>query len=402
MKRTQHPRIVSTSASANMLPHVVQLDGLRAIAVGFVFFHHFIAQQRHEELPFELGQIHWGFVGVQLFFILSGFLITLILLQGRQMAEGVAGGWQYILRQFYLRRFLRIMPLAYLVIAVAAIFNYRHTREIAGWLASYTINIQMAIAGVWPRRFNHFWTLAIEEQFYLVWPFVILCSPRRWMPALIGGAIALGPIYRCASLLLGWNDLAVRHLTFAWFDSLAAGALLALLVDQGLGLKASAWLRRVGLPIGLATTLLLEFWDAIHPHARLTLVFGDLSMTLIGCWLVLGAYYGFSGFWGRLLSWRPVAYLGKISYGLYVYHLFIRALLNPWLIKIGVHSIVLRALVDSLASIAIAAVSWHFFESPINALKRFVPYALPKQSTKKEGVMASRIPSRLEKAEQPV
>ena len=138
--------------------HMPQLDSLRAVAVAAVIVHHYIPGG-------------WGpgaDIGVKLFFTLSGFLITGLLMRsrracidGRQTLRGAIG-------RFYTRRFLRIFPLYYLVIAIALVAGIPPTRDILGSLLSYTLNIHMARQGWYEANFAHFWSLAVEEQFYLV------------------------------------------------------------------------------------------------------------------------------------------------------------------------------------------------------------------------------------------
>ena len=147
--------------------HMPQLDGLRALAVLMVVVHHYV----------EGG---WGLaanLGVKLFFVLSGFLITSILLRSR--SQSGAAGWNRwrAVRNFYARRFLRIFPLYYLVVALAAILDVEPTREYLAWLLTYTLNLKMAAQGWYIDHFAHFWTLSIEEQFYLIWPWVFYSVP---------------------------------------------------------------------------------------------------------------------------------------------------------------------------------------------------------------------------------
>ena len=131
----------ATQQDRSYLP---QLDGLRAVAVAFVFFWHFY---KFENLPGKWAMIPYGEIGVRLFFVLSGFLITGILLRAR--AEGDRGAQKktHLIRQFYIRRFLRIFPLYYLVVFVALILGIQHTRRICDWLLTYGTNILMALRG---------------------------------------------------------------------------------------------------------------------------------------------------------------------------------------------------------------------------------------------------------------
>jgi peptidoglycan/LPS O-acetylase OafA/YrhL len=148
------PEAPSTS---ERLSYMVQLDGLRAFAVFFVMIHHYSGNRLGFAANF----------GVKLFFVLSGFLITSILLRKRRAIQQCGRTRRSAVKQFYIRRFLRIFPLYYFVIAVAVLINLGPAREALGWMLSYTLNIYMGYHGAYLEYFAHFWTLAVEEQYYL-------------------------------------------------------------------------------------------------------------------------------------------------------------------------------------------------------------------------------------------
>lgn len=160
----------TAQAPASALSHMKQLDGLRAIAVLSVLYYHFYSNA----LPF-------GIMGVRLFFVLSGFLITGILLQCRRLAETGGQSSLFTLRRFYIRRFLRIFPLFYLVLLVSAVINLQGFRDGLWWHAAYLSNVYFAAGGNAGATI-HFWSLSVEEQFYLIWPWLILYVPRAWLP----------------------------------------------------------------------------------------------------------------------------------------------------------------------------------------------------------------------------
>src|SRR6266849_732607 len=156
-----------------------QLDGIRTLAVSAVFLQHFVGFQN---LPGILGVIPWGQLGVKLFFVLSGFLITGVLLRSRDAVEQAGVSNWFAARQFYVRRFLRIFPLYYFVIAICVLLNIPPVREILVWLLTYTLNIYASLRGQWGNLdlyVAHFWSLAVEEQFYIVWPWFLLFAPRK-------------------------------------------------------------------------------------------------------------------------------------------------------------------------------------------------------------------------------
>jgi peptidoglycan/LPS O-acetylase OafA/YrhL len=150
---------------------MVHLDALRAFAILSVMACHLLSYRVARE----------GARGVSLFFVLSGFLITGILLNCKRYVERDGQPRLYTLRQFYVRRFLRIFPLYYLVVIVLWLLHDTGARMSIYWLLAYAGNVQHAVLyhqHNWPRlSIAHFWTLAVEEQFYLVWPWVIRLSP---------------------------------------------------------------------------------------------------------------------------------------------------------------------------------------------------------------------------------
>ena len=218
--------------------YVPALDGIRGIAIILVMLHHFTLYSglRDDSLADKLfyHSTYAGWVGVDLFFVLSGFLITGILIDAKR-TDGY-------FRNFYVRRFLRIFPLYYGVLIVAFLLiprlvhlgsNYQELLQQQAWYWTYLINIRIALEG-WPVNgtLAHFWSLAIEEQFYLVWPFVIFALNKR---SLLKLCAALALISLVIRLLLGMSDYPVTAayvLTIARIDTLAIGAFLAVAVRQ--------------------------------------------------------------------------------------------------------------------------------------------------------------------------
>jgi peptidoglycan/LPS O-acetylase OafA/YrhL len=348
---------------------MAQLDGLRAIAVTAVVIYHLLPGS---------GFGYAALSGVKLFFTLSGFLITGILLRARLAAEASGGKRFGALGRFYARRFLRIFPLYYFVIAVAFVINLEPTREILGWLLTYTLNIRMARQGWFEANFAHFWSLAVEEQFYIFWPWLVLFAPRRW---LIPGAILmtlvapLGRIWYLLSKYTLMTGLATYISTPLCLDSLGMGALLAMIGHltpwAGVARKSLNW---AVLP---AVLLILAMRQLNHGDASFwgmtSLLAHDTVLTVVFCWLIAAAAPGFRRFPGTALSWGPIAYVGKISYGVYVYHPFVPLLMTSILATVGLHAPENRWAAFALGSavtLAVASLSWFLMEKPINNLKR--------------------------------
>ena len=348
-----------------------QLDGLRALAVSGVMVHHF--------LPGLTGPLDLGLIGVKLFFVLSGFLITGILLNGRGYVEEGRQTTARTLSQFYWRRFLRIFPLFYLCLLVMWLVGVADVREGFSWHLSYLSNFYFAQLGWWPSGTSHLWSLAVEEQFYLLWPALILFLPRHWiLPALLS-VIAVGPVFRYWGVIEGIGGTALYTLPFGSLDSLGLGALIAYL-DRTVSHHV-AWrslYTNLVLVIALPAIAGLMVIGLPRQFQAFEFALSDFLMSLVFAWLILGAKQGFQNPFGQLLAWSPLVYLGRISYGLYVYHLFMPVVIpdlpawfgaespneNPWMGFIFYSGI----------SVLVASLSWFLFEAPINRLKRFFPY----------------------------
>jgi peptidoglycan/LPS O-acetylase OafA/YrhL len=361
-------------SSTTPLRHMVQLDGLRTIAAGLVVLYHFWRPIRE--------YVHVGAIGVRVFFVLSGFLITGILLRSRALREEGQTPAGVSLRRFYIRRFLRIFPLYYFALAIAWFGRVSGAREGIVWHAAYLSNVHFFLVnavhhGQWGGHVGHFWSLAVEEQFYLVWPWVILFARRQWLPGIALGMAVVGPIFRFVVFTRTGNDLT-PILPLGCVDSLALGAYLAMTVApeyashrlvRPIG-PAALWSGLLVLAAYLAAEQTDHFWVFRD-------VSFDLAIALVGVWVVARAAEGMPGPTGRVLEFRPIRYLGTISYGIYVYHNMLPDLLPRVARRLG-HPDLLTPLGDqtvpylifySVLSVGIAAISWHLFEGPINRMK---------------------------------
>jgi peptidoglycan/LPS O-acetylase OafA/YrhL len=318
-----------------------------------------------------------------MFFVLSGFLITGIILDSRKTAEQIGTSPFYVIRQFYARRFLRIFPIYYLVIITALIVNLPPAREVWIWLVTYTTNIYITIYGDWAGRFGHFWTLAVEEQFYLIWPWIILFIPRKRLLPIIMFIISLGPLYRIYAYNLypfdiGAMDFKAGTFTLGSFDSLAIGALIALAWRAEISKTIlQKYLTRLALPGGLILYVICLILYHYRIKPSVFFVVGNSAASLIFVWLISSAGLGFKGLFGKVLELRPLSYLGKITYGIYVYHNFVPLILVPSLSRLGFELHVpgfTNFFLSGIVTIIIASLSWYLFELPINRLKRHFEY----------------------------
>ncbi len=335
------------SRSAPASPHKGTLDGLRFLAFLAVFFFH--ADSSRAPCP-------WGWAGVRVFFTLSGFLITRILIQDESGHRGAD------LKRFYLRRTLRIFPLYYGLIAY---FFLSGRLSYGVWLVTYSSNIKAYYAENFDPMLGHFWTLSVEEQFYLIFPPLFWATPARlrWglVLGLIAGSVAF-QVYAHEALRMPW----AKFLSPYCMSDLAWGALAGMielrtrprrfeataLVAVGLALLVVAWRLNEGRFAGSARSQ-LNFAPSIYGIASACLVFG--------LWRTTNPLIVWP------LSFAPIAYLGRISYGLYAFHLPV--LRGIWGVEVPYAFIIPEVYRELILTIILAALSWRFFEGPINRLK---------------------------------
>ena len=365
-------------ARNNTTHYMPQLDGLRAFAVGAVLIHHFFQ-------PARVGGVDFALLGVWLFFVLSGFLITGILLRSRDQIDysGYQGG--FVLRQFYIRRFLRIFPLYYLVLAVAAILDLGDVRDTIFWHLAYMSNYLFAARQHWGTLTAHFWSLSVEEQFYILWPALILFAPRRLLLKIIIAAIAIGPIFRAGGHFLDFNWIARLTVSLASLDALGLGALLAYcshhVSDKPTLIKhlkrCICWLGAPGL-ILLLCLHKLETYKLVSHVTENSWFIEPILWALLFVWVINRASSGFRGIGVKILELKPLVYTGKISYGIYVYHPFIYFLVPIVFFQMNIDFFRLpRGIQFGLLvviTVGMAALSWDFFENPLNSLKNRFTY----------------------------
>ena len=349
------------------MKHLNQLDGLRALAVFSVMAEHWLPQKFG--IPFGSG--------VYLFFVLSGFLITRILLNCRDRVESSEVRPMRVFRQFYMRRFLRIFPLFYLVIFLATMLGLI-PGEAAIWHYLYLSPFYFAKIGSWPVE-GHFWSLAAEEHFYIFWPAFILLLKRNWLKYAMCMLIVLAPVFRLVSPCFDVHPIVARGFVVACFDSLVLGALVAYISYGKDG--QLVWPKkaiRAMMICGLMTIIVGFVIRLSGGFAEIAAELQRFGMNLVFAWVIFRASIGFHHPVGMILSSSILTYLGKISYGLYVYHAFVPTLWARFgpesFYSVFSRSIWLEIALWVVTTVTISAISWHFFESKINSLKRHFPY----------------------------
>jgi peptidoglycan/LPS O-acetylase OafA/YrhL len=367
------------------IEHVPALDGLRGLAIALVLLVHFVVIA---DFPGRLpgGLSDWlnrlsyaGWVGVDLFFVLSGFLITSILLASR--ADPL------YFRRFYGRRALRIFPLYVTALTIGLValpllapalapvllVEAQHQQV---WLWTYTLNIANAFgwlvnAGVLAQM----WTLAIEEQFYVVWPWVVRRLTLRQLANVCGVLIVSALILRVAWLrfasLDGWPG--AYRFTLTRVDALAVGAAIALARQDVTGFVSwDRWAPR----ILLACLAVLGVWfvaaQRFYPDQPGVVTYGHSLLALtFGCLLVLGLRDRAPGW----MCQRWLRALGKYSYGIYVWHW---PLQNCLVIYGGTLHPVTFVCAGLIGSILLGALSYWILERPFLLLKTAFSYESPR------------------------
>jgi len=330
--------------------HLPALDGLRAVAVFVVMAYHF-------GFPVPAG------LGVSAFFVLSGFLITWLLRKEQRSSGGVS------IRRFYLRRVLRIFPAYYAFVALSlAIIVLRAMpvpRGLIGSALLYVTNYYNALHNHPDGPFSHLWSLAVEEQFYLIWPALFVAFARRRLTvlgallvAVIGGVLLWRSIvyWRTGNIAYVYNAFDTR------FDNIAVGCLLAVCVEQRWFTRFAdwichwSWLPLITLAIVSISQSGSRSWH-YGPGFTIDAILLAVFMTQV---VVLHR----SRLW-RWLQYRPIRYIGVISYPMYLYHQWGGAVGE----KLAAPSAV-QFVVASAATVAVAAASYHGIEQPFLKLKR--------------------------------
>lgn len=358
----------------------LQLDGIRALAVALVFLGHYLKSLSHL-LPS-------GGIGVRIFFVLSGFLITGILLSAIERSRGAGQPLSLTLKHFYIRRFYRIFPPYYLALLVAFAFNLNQWREYAIWLLGFAGNFYMAIHDKGMESYSPYWSVAVEEQFYLVWPFVLIAVPLRSIKWVCWSFILLGVGLRIGGVLLGVNSMAIYTSTPTAMDALALGALLAWYeyVGDWQGYeRLCRWCVRLGLPVFLVLYGVAAFKSSAQFASALGLTPEILNNvfyiagSLVGLWLI-GRAAQDSKWWLRPVLLNPaVRYLGQISYGFYLYHMIVYGLAASAYATFGWSwdsYEPLRIIALTVISVVVSVVSYEYFEMPLAARKKYYPYVV--------------------------
>jgi peptidoglycan/LPS O-acetylase OafA/YrhL len=332
---------------------IPSLDGMRALSIGIVILSH---AQGTRGFPTWIPAVlvDHGTLGVHIFFVISGFLITALLMEELERTGRLSLGL------FYARRTLRIFPPCYLFIAFLALMSWLGFFAIPArnffFAATYTVNY--LTSGLWVT--GHLWSLSVEEQFYLVWPLTLkLAGMRRalW----IAGILTIASPLICLSIYLVNPEIAGRIRTFFPLiaDSIAAGCVLAGVVP---------WLRRqrfyswLSVPAGDLIVPLILLLDLGRSHPRIHFAVTETALNICICYAVVRYTEFPKSLTGRLLNFPPLAYIGKLSYSLYLWQqIFMNRFETGLLCTFPV---------NVAASFGCALMSYYFLELPMAGMRR--------------------------------
>ena len=311
--------------------------------------------------------IRLGATGVRLFLVLSGYFITASLRRARDRIEaGDSSAWAAI-RAFYWRRLLRISPAYAAFVIIALLLNLGTIRQNWIWVLTGTVNWLIAWTNQWPLTISHLWSICVQEQFYLFWPLLIFFMPRRWMMPIIISIALAGIAFRIGCVIFSVPMIARWVLPFGSLDSLAAGAALGWYGGRMRPNRAD-WLIAA---ICLSMLVLAAILRNSDPAELKSVIVEPLEA---GAFVVLVARTatGFDGCVGRFLTLPGLVFAGRLSYGLYIYHILVAMLFQRW-VPASVQWLLaipsLRLFIFGTSTLLVAALSWHLLEQPVNRFR---------------------------------
>jgi peptidoglycan/LPS O-acetylase OafA/YrhL len=372
--------------------HMPALDGIRGVAVILVMVCHFsrlmdLSTPSHG-LFNKLTDAGW--TGVDLFFVLSGFLITGILLDSKDSPR-------YFF-SFYMRRILRIFPLYYLACFVylvglpliqnhlGILTNLKSLASVRIWFWVYAANWGMAITGKSFGTLGHFWSLAIEEQFYLFWPLAVRYTSNRTLARMCLGATLLSQFLRIVLLLNGFALGTIYIITVTRLDGLLLGALAALAVRNGRWLaQAASSLKYLISCSAVGLIVLAGVCRGFPPdQAPLVTVFSPLLLAVMFAGILLSAIIHSGSHLEEFFRASWLRSCGKYSYAMYVFHLPITLTVEHWIrpyfLKtsanalpdvLHIPAVMVYIIVMSFLTYAVARISWTVMEVHFFNLKRY-------------------------------
>lgn len=362
---------MSTATDTNNSGRNLALDGIRGLAAFSVLISHYFPQNKFWWI------LQWGKIGVVTFFILSGYLIVSILLNSRQKIEE-GHSLKDIWTTFYIRRALRILPLYFGVVIAFCLLRHQNTIDTFWWHATFTSNIGSAIFKINFDNFSHFWSICIEEQFYLVIPAIVLCMERKKSFQALTWIFFLCMAFKIGYSISPLDKTPLARLPISNVEGIAFGALTAYSFHLRNAKIALDFIAKRITPIAILVFLAMSvyrFMVGVPAYTTfLNISIMDLVIALtFGPLVAKIAYHKESKAVTTILSSKPLVYLGTISFGTYVYHYAILIYIPAFLSFLSIQEFTITAFfAQSALALAIASLSWHFLEKQVLKLK--TPY----------------------------
>jgi peptidoglycan/LPS O-acetylase OafA/YrhL len=354
-------------------PYYPALDGLRGLAILFVVFYH--------NFGF-INYFFFGWLGVDLFFVLSGYLITDILLRAQERKQGLS--------QFYIRRILRIFPLYYLTLILFLVIlpafsrfqpSLQYYTDNQAWLWTYLQNwLYIIKPSGGTTILHHLWSLAVEEQFYILWPLAIFIIRKpKFLLAFIITVLITVLVLRCVVWINKYEDLAYFNLyTFSRIDGICIGCMVALLqkINSRFLTNHMTLLVFVFAGLNFIFYFINRYYHFSFPYLALI---GYTTLAMLFGLLVYEAVKNENKIINGIFNWRLLKFFGKISYGFYIFHWPVYVLLSPFTLKwiqqvmpaplfTNAHQIFSAIFCTGIAFL-ISVISYHFFEIHFLKLK---------------------------------
>jgi peptidoglycan/LPS O-acetylase OafA/YrhL len=381
----EHPK-----ESTQVINYSPQLDGLRFIAVLSVVCYHWLPFIRKWETSYFFGSF------VNFFFVLSSYLITRILFSAREkgIKSGISGF--RVIYIFILRRTIRIFPAYYFFLLVVILLPVigNDVKNHAAMYYSYLANYQIFLNQKWPSVTSHIWTLALEEQFYLIWPFIIIFVPHKHLLKVFL-LVIIGSVVLRAIFYYPTAGIPQVILTQYCLDPFAIGGLLTYKYTASDSEKQTInkyfnSILYVAVPLAVLIIVMKSYYFSF--------VINGLIFSMIAFKIIDIAAVGFKGWFGSFLENKIVVFIGRISYGIYLYHLLVPIIF--WKVFSIIYNHLLHhfpaffttnhkeiaAFIKLMASdpvcfviysvcvIVLALISANLIEKPFSSLKRFLSF----------------------------
>jgi len=337
---------------------ISQLDALRAFAIAIVLIHHY------RDTRFFLS----GF-GATLFFVLSGFFATKTLLK---LKNGIITGQTQTvpaLKLFYFKRWMRLWPLYYLLLALTLFLDVENARSSFIWNAAFLSNFNVLVSGNWSGRFSPLWALSVLEQFYLFWPAFIFACPKKNLLLSILAVVAVAPFYRFGCYLTQAPPIYWCVMPLASFDQLGCGALLALCVENAVSKSTATAILGIAGKLFVPLFCLLLFCKYLNIDPPFCAIYIGTVASFSFLWLISKAANGITGPVGIMMNNPFICHLGNMSYSTFLLHDFTELLVPKTRFFCSILESNFKAVILIPLTVLLAHLVWRFIEAPMLSLR---------------------------------